>query len=87
MAFALNCIGLVLLVKTAIGLGKILVADVHQALPGARDVGNARGRSNNMAHELLVAAEENSSQAPVRGLRFQARGPGKSQSSCLVLSE
>jgi len=32
MAFALNCIGLVLLVKTAIGLGKIPVADVHQAL-------------------------------------------------------
>jgi hypothetical protein len=31
--------------------------------PVARDVGNARGRSNNMAHELLVGAEENSSEA------------------------
>jgi len=83
LAFALSCIGLVLLVKTAIGLGKILGG---RCAPGARDVSNARGRSNNMAHELLVAAEENSSQGPVLGLRFQARGPGKSRSSCLVLS-
>jgi hypothetical protein len=32
LAVALSCIGLILFVKTAIGLGKTLVADVHPAL-------------------------------------------------------
>jgi hypothetical protein len=32
LAFGLSCIGLILFVKIAIGFGKTLVADVHQAL-------------------------------------------------------